>query len=84
MSSFFQCLNTTPDVDPNTMTWVLAQVDYIQDTTFTGTDSVQIVVQDSEGTYSDPVTLDFIMLDMPCLHGGDCLGATSTTIFFRL
>ena len=70
----FQCLDTVPATDPHKMTWVLAHVSYVQGTAYTGIDSIQMVVQDSLGTYSDPVTLKLVIMEMPCLHGGECIG----------
>ena len=56
------------------MAWILAHITYTQRTTYSGVDTIQIVVQDSVGTYSDVITIKIIMMEMPCLHGGECLG----------
>ena len=56
------------------MAWLVIQLLYEQPTPFTGIESVQIVVQDLEGVYSDVITLKIVMVEMPCLHGGTCFG----------
>ena len=56
------------------MTWFLAVIKYTQSTSYTGVDQLQLVIQDSEGAYSDVITINIVMMEMPCLHGGECLG----------
>ena len=56
------------------MTWFLAEIKYTQSTSYTGVDQLQLVIQDSEGAYSDVITINIVMMEMPCLHGGECLG----------
>ena len=56
------------------MIWILSKLEYTQNTTFSGIDTIQLVVQDSGVTYSDPITIKVVMMQMPCLHGGECLG----------
>ena len=76
-------MNTVPIVDPTKMSWALSRIDYTQETTFTGIDTMYMLIEDAEGAYSDRVTLQIILLEMPCLHGGECLGNNCFRISFN-
>ena len=56
------------------MTWFLAGIKYSQSTSYTGVDQFQLVIQDLEGAFSDVITINIVMMEMPCLNGGECLG----------
>lgn len=61
-------------IDPSRMSWVLSSIRYEQTSSFSGIDKIQIVIQDSEDMYSDLVTISIVVMQMPCLHGGGCMG----------
>ena len=64
------------------MAWFGRNVSYTPHKEFIGVDTIQFVMQDRWGTFSDVVTLRMVVMENKCQNGGKCQSKNFTNIFF--
>ena len=62
------------------MAWFGMNVSYTPQTEYIGVDTIQFVLQDRWGTFSDVVTLKMVVMESKCQNGGLCTSKKTANI----